>query len=147
MVFWFYFWLMVGIYNEVDFYKMSWLNYVFGCWEKVVEFKVDYSLVTKSGNNILEIRKIIKLDKPLIRNYGDFAWRLWEEDILKKYREIINKEAEEILNEYQKKQRKRLNSCVLDGGDYIVKCSWDINMSREDITYEEYKKERKEHGR
>jgi len=117
---------------------MSWLRYIFSGLKKVTEVRVDYSLTTKSGVEILEMREILKLNKPLIRNYEEFSWNLWQEEVIKNYGKIINKRAEEILNEYQKKERKRLKRIVLDCGEYIVKCSWSIWIDREKITYKEY---------
>ena len=108
--------------------------------QKLTNIRVTYSLITTSGEEILEIGEKVKPIKTLVVKYKKFGdyWRY--EDILKKdkdYLKIFDKRAEEILNDSQKKERKHLKNGWLDSGNYIVKCVWEIYLDFEDVTFEE----------
>jgi hypothetical protein len=119
---------------------MSWLKFIFSNWKKITKINVEYSLITKSGNEILDAREVIIPEKLIIGNYGEYDWKNWEKDILKIYEKDIQIKAENLLNNLQEKQRRKINQGILDGGDYIVKCEWDIFKESDWISYKEYKK-------
>lgn len=117
-----------------------WLKYFFGNEKKLTKIRVNYSLITKSGKEMFDIPHDIIPKNTIIRNYKTFSWD-WDNDMSKLCYKEISKIAGKILNTFQKKQRNKLikNKCILDGGDYIVGCTWDVSARTEDISYKEFK--------
>jgi hypothetical protein len=118
---------------------MNWLRFILENWQKIVKIRVEYDLITKGGKTILTISEEFVPDAVIIRNYGDFKWKLWEEDILAIYRERIEEKAEQLLTKFRKVQRNKLDKCFLYGGDYIVKCDWDVFKETQTASYKECK--------
>ena len=120
---------------------MNWWKYLTGNYKKVSLLKVNYSLITMSGKTILELRETYKPEKDYCGDFGDwdqfeFIRKLEEDKDLKKK---FDERTYELLDEYQKKIRNKINFGCLDGGDYIVKCVWDLFIETEYLTWEEAK--------
>lgn len=108
-------------------------------YKKLMNIEVEYKLITISGKEILTIKENMKPIKPFIVNYND--WKYWDyvKEIKKDYIAIFDKRAEEILDEYKNKERKKIKQGWLDSGNYIVKCVWNIYPGYEYVAYEEVK--------
>lgn len=120
---------------------MSWFKWLIGNYKKVSLLKVDYELITQSGKCILTIREDYNPNKNIIGQFGDFGeFRFIRK--LEKDKDLVlkfDKRAEELLNFYQKEKRTKLRFGFIDGGDYIVKCIWDLWIDTEWLTYKEYR--------
>jgi len=132
---------MAWIYYEVGFDKMNWWKYLTGNYKKVSLLKVDYSLITMSGKTILELRETYKPEKDYCGNFGDWGQfefiRSLEKD--KDLKKKFDKRTYELLDSYQQKQRNHIAFGCLDGGNYIIKCVWDLFIETEYLTWEEAK--------
>jgi hypothetical protein len=127
---------------------MSWIKYAFSDWNKLVLLKVDYDLITTSGKSILQLRENYTPKEMDIKNnligecdrYGymwDWIKLLGKDKVVYDY---LNKRANELLTKYQKDFRNQLRYGVLDGGNYIVKCVWNLWIDTEPLSYDEYKR-------
>lgn len=120
---------------------MRWFKWAFGRYRRVSLLKVDYELIIQSGKSILTINENYKPDKDIYGNFGDFGYF----DYLKKLRKKddlvlkFDKKAKELLDLYQKNKRNKITCGFIDGGDYIVKCIWDLWIDTEYINYDEAK--------
>lgn len=116
--------------------------HTFSNWKKLTKLEIDFHLITKNGNKICSKTHTVKRLKPMIINYSElnyFEYINHINQINKECKNNLSKLGNAILSEYQKKKRHTFNSGVLDSGDYIVKCSWELSPTFKRISYEEYK--------
>jgi len=119
---------------------MNWFIFYFlRSFRKVVNVRVDYSLITKSGNDILTVRENYIPDRKIIKDFSDFKYFEIYKEIEKELKEVFDKGALELLKEHTPIKLKNINRGYLYTGDYIVKCSWEISIDKEDIDWKEYK--------
>lgn len=125
----------------MGFDKMNWIKYLFNNLKKITALVVTFSLITKSGNKIHEIIGKYEPNNILIKSFYDFGYFEIVRELEKEeyWKNIFDKKAEELLDTYQKVQRNKLKRAVLDGGDYIIKCEWDLYLKYEPLDYKEYK--------
>ncbi len=114
----------------------------FCIFKKLEKIEIEFNLITKSGNKIYTIEKEIKPLKDMVIRWSDFSWwdyhRQIEND--KEYKKLFDDIARDLLNKFQKKERKNIRNGWLESGDYIVKCSWDFSTEFDFAEYDEYKK-------
>jgi hypothetical protein len=115
-----------------------WLKFLGSSYKKVNSIQVEYSLITKSGNEIFNLNEEYIPEKKIIEEDNDFGWGI-RKIITDKFKEKFNKRAKELLSLYQKKEIKELKKGVLESGDYIVKCVWYIDIDYKSLTYKEFK--------
>lgn len=122
---------------------MSYLKYLFSDWGKLDKIRVYYSIVTESGNEILEIKETIKPNCLIMAKRG--AYGLYFSDNISKLKEFkpfleqMKNRADTLLTEYRKKQKKELKNGFLISGNYIAKVTYYYYCDSDYITYEEFK--------
>lgn len=121
---------------------MSRLGYWFSEIRKIKKIYVTYSLITKSGYDILTLNKEITPKKLLMTEYYGFGYNCWNKVIEKNYKNKFIKDTKELLLKYQKKKLNKVGNGYLESGDYIVKGVYDVEIVSEKISFEEYKKYR-----
>jgi hypothetical protein len=105
-------------------------------YKKVDDIEVSFSLITDSGYEIFIVPEEVKLYKTFYTSSEYFPGEEIRFD--KKIKDQLNKRANQILTEYQKKKRVGVNRGKIDTGKYIVKCTWGIKPITKEMTFEEY---------
>lgn len=116
------------------------LCYEFGDKNKVINIRVEFSLITKSGYDLYLIEKNIKPKKLYVcERYDSDIW----DTLRKDYGKLLNEIASDLLIKNRKKKEIKLGCGKAITGKHIVKCTWDIYTTTERLTYEEYLKLKK----
>lgn len=120
----------------------EWLSFQFENWKLITDIEIDYTLTTKSGNEILVITDNHK-PKGLIKNYNYDNYNEIRNELKEEFEEMFNLRALELLDRNKKSNLKKIEQGYLYSGKYIVKCTWAISVTSQRIGWKEYKRLKK----
>lgn len=125
---------------------MNWIEFVLSSIKRVRKVRVTYSLITNAGNEIINIDEEYPLDTPVIFECEEFfsSHKKIKERISEEQKPIFDKRALELLKAHTSFKLVNIKNGYLYSGNYIVKCDWGIYFDTENVTWKEYKKNKKE---
>ena len=113
---------------------MKVLRYLWTDIKRVKNIRVTYSLITKSGETILEIDENFKPDRIIQGSYSEYSLEA-DREVEEIYKKKFAKRSKELLKKYQKKKLNETKHSILEGGDYIIKCSWIVYVKLNFLTF------------